>query len=90
MGEALGKLLAVAIDALTPRSVRMLVLALACLNGYGWWLHDSRLQAQERSLVAYQVEMAGMRADLKAVLKSGEEGNEELRAIRKWLMERPR
>lgn len=90
MGESLGKLLAVAIDALTPRSVRMLILALACLNGYGWWLHDKRLEAEERALVEFQKEATKQTVQLEFISKSMDEGNAELKAIRQLLMQRGR
>ena len=76
------------VDSLTPRAIRMLLLGLVVGLAYGWWMHDGRLQRQQDAIQDYKVEMAGLRADMKAIVKSSEEGNEELKAIRQWLMAR--
>jgi hypothetical protein len=88
LGEALGKVIITVVDSLTPRTIRMLLLGLVVGLAYGWWLHDARLQKQQEAIQDYKVEMAGLRADMKAIVKSSEEGNEELKAIRQWLMAR--
>ncbi len=88
MGEAFGKLLTVVVDGLTPRSIRLLLVLLLVANGYGWWQHDQRLAAHEKAILEYRVEMAGLRAALKAVLARADEGNSELRGIRQLLMDR--
>ena len=86
LAEALGKFFALLVDSLTPRSMRLLLLAAVGMLGYIAWVQDAQIKGQQQALLEYRVEMAGFRADVKAVIKSADEGNAELRAIREWLM----
>lgn len=90
MGEAIGKLIGLVVDSLTPRWMRVLMVAIVAANAYGWWLHEQALAEQREARMADKVEMAGLRSDIRAMVSRADEGNAELRAIRQWLIQNGR
>ena len=89
MGEAIAKLFTLVVDSLTPRSVRVLLIFSVALLGYVVSVHNNRLDAVDAAEKQHQIDMAELRANLKAMVQRADEGNAELRAIRQWLMARP-
>ena len=80
--DIISKVVVLVVDGLTPRAVRLLVVAGVIALGYGWWLHQASIASQEG-------EVKGLRSDVKAVLQRTDENNAELKTIRQWLMTRP-
>lgn len=97
LGEDAGKVIVTVADALTPRSIRVLLVFLVALNGYGWWRHDSHLVEQDKAIAVqaatigeFKAEVAKTNLQLQYMNSKAEEGNQELKAIRLWLMNRGR
>jgi len=97
MGDAIGKVIVLFVDALSPRAFRVsLVLVIAAL---AWTANerDKRIQKLEEKVVLIDIEIIGVRSDMKVIrtdvgvaTDAAKEGNAELRTIRNILLSRPR
>lgn len=88
-GEAVGKFLNITVDSLTPRSVRLLMLAAIGFLTYEMWAINERVNQHEETLSGLKQSIVEVQAYQKATLKSVEEGNADLQFIRRRLMSTP-
>lgn len=93
MGEAIGKVILAFVDALTPRSIRLIILAAVVGNGYGWWRHEKRLDEHEKAATEFKAEVKSefgkIGVQLQTMNDRAAEGNSQLREINQWLRSRP-
>lgn len=89
MAEAIAKVLAAFVDALTPKGIRfILVLSLLGL-AYATWSNQQEIATGREEVRNLRFEVAKLTATMESAVEVGKQGNAELAQIRTLLMQAP-